>query len=586
MSDPIVFYKWTRSDLKKDFKKFLAYAWKQLGLPPPTPIQYLIADYLQDWEDGVSRSPRRRKIIQAFRGVGKSWITSIYCCWQWYRNPQYRILVISASKMRADDFSTFTLRCIKEFPELSFLIPDSKKGDRESKVAFDVAPAKAAHAPSCKSLGINSQIAGSRADEIIADDIEVPNNSATQDLREKLIKAALEFEAVIMPDTGKITYLGTPQTEESIYNKLNERGYHRRIWPARLPESAENDIYKGQLCPSITLMMKDDSRVTGEATDPKRFNTTDLDEREAAYGKSGFALQFMLDTSLSDALKYPLKTSDIIVTSINLDKAPVAITYGSSKEQLLNDIRNVGFTGDKWYAPMYFDRQQWTPYTGRAMSIDPSGRGSDETAYAVGFMLMGNIWIPEVGGFAGGYAPETLMELARIAKKYEVNHITVESNFGDGMFTSLFQPVLNKYHPCTVEEVRHSTQKELRIIDTLEPPLNQHRLIFDRKVVEDDLEVLDEDLSRSLFYQMTRLTREKGALKHDDRLDALAILVRYWLDALEQDSIRSKKQWERREVDKELKVFMDHAVGKQAAKPQRTGNIRQFNRNGRNHLKR
>jgi hypothetical protein len=106
------------------------------------------------------------------------------------------------------------------------------------------------------------------------------------------------------------------------------------------------------------------------------------------------------------------------------------------------------------------------------------------------------------------------------------------------MFTSLFQPVLNKYHPCTVEEVRHSTQKELRIIDTLEPPLNQHRLIFDRKVVEDDLEVLDEDLSRSLFYQMTRLTREKGALKHDDRLDALAILVRYWLDALEQDGSR------------------------------------------------
>lgn len=579
----VIFHTWTEEDLKFDFKKFLAYAWKQLGLPPPTFVQYLIADYLQDWEDQTPlERARRRKIIQAFRGVGKSWITSTYCCWQWYRNPQYRILVVSASKQRADDFSTFTLRCIKEFPILKRLIPDKREGDRESKVAFDVRPAKAAHAPSCKSLGVSSQLTGSRADEIIADDIEVPNNSATQDLREKLIKTALEFEAIIMPETGRITYLGTPQTEESVYNKLNERGYDRRIWPARVPEIDEIEHYRGQLCPSIHLMVKTQSVASGEATDPKRFDNADLSEREASYGRSGFALQFMLDTSLSDALKYPLKTADIIVTSINQDKAPVAITYGSGKEQLLNEIRNVGFTGDKWYGPMYYDQDQWTEYTGRAMSIDPSGRGTDETAYAIGYMLMGNIWVPEVGGLLGGYDDNTLKALARTAKRHKVNHIIVESNFGDGMFAKLFQPVLNRYHPCTVEEVRHTTQKELRIIDTLEPPLNQHRLIFDRKVIDDDLDVLDENLNRSLFYQMTRLTKEKGALKHDDRLDALAIMVRYWLDALEQDSIRSKKQWERREVDKELKIFMEHALGGKSVAPQRTGNINNNHRIRRN----
>jgi hypothetical protein len=529
--------------MRDSFPAYLTYAWDHLGLPAPTPVQYDIAEYLQ-------HGPRR-KIIQAFRGVGKSWITSAYCTWKWYGNGDYRILVVSASKQRADDFSTFTLRIIKEFPVLSHLIPH--KDQRESKVAFDVGPARAAHAPSCKSLGVNSQLTGSRADEIIPDDIEVPNNSQTQDLREKLLKTVTEFEAIIMPETGKITYLGTPQTEESVYNKLAEKGYSRRIWPARYPDLSEKDIYGGQLAESIRDKVIVQPGLFGEATDPGRFDNVDLSEREAAYGRSGFALQFMLDTSLSDAERYPLKTSDIIVTSMNQDKAPVAITYGSSKAQQL-DLRNVGFAGDRWYAPMYFDQDQWVPYTGKAMAIDPSGRGKDELAYAVGYMLMGNIWIPEVGGFQGGYDDETLNSLAKIAKRHEVNSIIIESNFGDGMFNKLFSPILFRYHKCAMEEVRHNTQKEMRIIDTLEPPLNQHRIIFDRKVVEDDIELLDEDLNRSLFYQMTRLTNQKGALKHDDRLDALSILVRYWLDSMDQDAIRSKKQWERREVDKELGI--------------------------------
>jgi hypothetical protein len=83
-------------------------------------------------------------------------------------------------------------------------------------------------------------------------------------------------------------------------------------------------------------------------------------------------------------------------------------------------------------------------------------------------------------------------------------------------------------------------------------------------VIDDDIELLEESLNRSLFYQLTRLTKMKGALKHDDRLDALAILVRYWLDALEQDAIRSKKDWEKREVDKELETFRNHVFGADA----------------------
>ena len=50
-----------------------------------------------------------------------------------------------------------------------------------------------------------------------------------------------------------------------------------------------------------------------------------------------------------------------------------------------------------------------------------------------------------------------------------------------------------------------------------------------------------------LFYQMSRMCRQKGAVKHDDRLDCLAQGVKYFTDALHisaQDQIRDRKQEE------------------------------------------
>ena len=159
----------------QDFRYFLIVTWRHLKLPDPTPVQLDIAEYLQHGE--------RRKILQGFRGVGKSWITSTYVVWKLRIDPQLKFLVVSASKNRADDFTTFTMRLINEMPVLAPLIPQEHQ--RNSKISFDVAPATASHSPSVTSRGVLSQMAGSRADEIIADDVEVPNNSYTQPMRDK-----------------------------------------------------------------------------------------------------------------------------------------------------------------------------------------------------------------------------------------------------------------------------------------------------------------------------------------------------------------------------------------------------------------
>ena len=534
----------------KDFRNFTYLVWSHLGLPEPTPVQYDIAHYLQT-------SPKR-SIIEAFRGVGKSYITAAYVVHQLLLDPQLKFMVVSASKARADDFSTFTQRIIVELPICQHLV--AKDGQRWSKIAFDVAPARASGSPSVKSVGVTGQLTGSRADIIIADDVEVPNNSMTHMMREKLSETVKEFDAVLKPD-GKIIYLGTPQNEMSLYNVLLARGYDMRIWTSRYPtlERAEK-AYGGRLAPILyDRMQKEEQAVYGLPTDPRRFDDEDLLERELSYGRSGFALQFMLDTSLSDGNKYPLKLSDLIIYSCDKDTAPEKMVYGIFKP--LIELPNVGLAGDKFYAPE--DTIGRLDYQGSVLAIDPSGRGSDETAYAVVKMLNGYLYVVDAGGVAGGYSDSTLQHLTDLAKINKVNMVLVESNFGDGMFSELLKPYLIKTYPATLEEVRHNTQKEKRIIDTLEPVMNQHRLILDPKVIQKDYDSVqnmppDVGMKYMLTYQMTRITKQRGALAHDDRLDVLAMAVQYWVDQMAADAdteIRSRKE---EMLDMELDKFMSH----------------------------
>ena len=534
----------------KDFRNFLYLCWKQLNLPDPTPVQYDIADYVQN-------GPKRR-VIQAFRGVGKSWITSAYVCHQLLMDPSKNILVVSASKQRSDDFSTFTLRLIHEMSILEHLKP--REDQRNSKVAFDVGPAPASHAPSVVSKGITSQITGSRADLIIADDVESLNNSATQMMRDKLLETIKEFDAVLKPE-GEILYLGTPQTEMTIYSALSERGYKTRIWPARIPSESQKNRMGSTLAPLVQALTED----SGTPVDPQRFNNEDLMEREASYGRTGFALQFMLDATLSDQNRYPLKLSDLLVMSISGDEGPEKVVWAPDRDRVVEDLPCVGLSGDRYYTPFEVSHG-WKKFTGSVLAIDPSGRGADETAYAVVKMINGFLFVTDAGGIEGGYEDKALQRLAVIAREQKVNLVLVESNFGDGMFTALLKPVLAKIYKVTVEEVRHSTQKERRIIDTLEPVMNQHRLVINRKVIEQDYDSTrhlppDKALKYQLFYQMSRITRGKGSLAHDDRLDVLAMGVNYWTEQMSQDADRQIKARKAELLDRELEDFMNNVRG-------------------------
>jgi hypothetical protein len=274
----------------------------------------------------------------------------------------------------------------------------------------------------------------------------------------------------------------------------------------------------------------------------------------------------MLNTALSDTERYPLKVKDLIIMDVAKDRAPMNVEWLPDYKKDIKELPNLAMAGDRFYAAAGYD-QTFADYSGTVMSIDPSGRGKDETGYAIVKMLNGFLYVRRAGGLPGGYDNATLVKLAQLAKEEGVNHVVIEANFGDGMFTELVKPVFANIHPCIVEEVKHSTQKESRIIDTIEPVMNRHKLVFDRMVIEDDYRTAqqyegDNKFQKTLIYQMTRICYDRGALKHDDRLDALAIAIAYWVERVGLDAEQGAKAERERLLEEELSSFMAHAMSR------------------------
>lgn len=528
------------------FKNWLWICWQSLGLPAPTPLQNDIADW-------IANGPRRT-VTQAFRGCGKSYICSAYVVWRLLLDPSKSFLVISASKNRADDFTTFTLKLIEELGPLAHHLRP-REGQRCSKIAFDVGGAPPAHSPSVTSKGVFSSITGARADEVIVDDAASWANSQTQMMRDKLFAATQEYEAILKPK-GRIIYLGTPQTEQDLLYELPKRGFKTRIWPARVPNKRQTEGYGESLSPMIAAM----TEPVGAPTENARFPDEDLLGRELAYGKSMFNLQFMLDQSLADIDRYPLKINDMVVTDLDPEYCFEKYVWCNDPDKAWPDLTCVGMAGDRFYRPLMTVGDQ-VKYETCILAIDPSGRGTDETAYAAVASRNGQLMVLECGGLEGGFDAPVLEELAQIAKRTKARLCLVEANLGGGMFSNLLKPHLARVYPCSIEEVTHSIQKEKRICDVLEPLLNNHSLIFDRSLIQKDHTSVQErpkEVQRQyeLVWQLSRIQRVRGTLRHDDRLDALAMACQYFTRFMSKDTDREMRLRRSDAQDKALKDYM------------------------------
>lgn len=537
--------------LQKEYKRFPDFLYDVItGLMgfECSPLQLSIALYLEF-------GPTYR-MIQAQRGQAKTTITAVYAVWRIIHNPSARILIVSSGDTMATEIANWIIQIIRGMDVLEALRPDKTAGDRESVTAYDIhhalkGPEKS---PSIACMGIGSNMQGKRADVLIADDIESSKNSQTAVQRERLAHLSKDFSSIC--STGDIIYLGTPQSVDSIYNGLVSRGFDIRIWPGRYPTDKELDNYREFLAPDILKAMEANPSLRigggilgdrGQPTDPVLLDEETLVKKELDQGSAYFQLQHMLDTRLSDAERFPLKLSRITFMNVPPKRVPLEINRLIAPEFKITIPNDYNIT-DAIYRAASFG-SDFGGFLGTHMHVDPAGGGQngDETAYAVTRCAGSKIFVVAVGAVKGGFSDEIMKDLTAIAVKYKPNSISVEKNMGNGAFWQIWQPFLLKEHKCAIEEVWESGQKELRIIDILEPVIGAGRLVIDIECLHQDYEIskmhpIAKRKIYSMFYQMSRITRDRGSLHHDDRIDALASSVRHWVNMLKLDEEELKRR--------------------------------------------
>lgn len=545
-------------DHYRSFIPFLRDVMDELGFST-TEIQEDIAGFMEHGPQYI--------MVQAQRSQAKTTIAAAFAVWCLIHNPKFRVLIISAGGTQAVEISTLIVRVIETMDVLECLRPDKLAGDRTSVEAYDVHHSLKGldKSPSVACVGIDSNLQGKRADLLIPDDIESSKNSATAAQRAKLLHLTKDFTSICT--NGRIIWLGTPQSMESIYNSLPARGVQVRIWPGRYPTPKQIEHYASHLAPLIQRRLQANPGLAsgggmlgdqGHPVDPMLLDEHALQKKERDQGTPYFQLQHMLNTALTDSLRFPLKPELLTVLQGAGDRWPLTIVRGMDRNTL-QDYQSADFPF-RMSTPHETSRE-----TAKFQSIwayvDPAAGGAngDETAYAVGGFLNGNIILLSAGGIRGGYTHDLLDELAKRLSRFKLDGVTIEKNMGYGAFAAVFTPILRKHIQCQIADELVTGQKERRIIETLAPIMGRGALIVSPDVVDEDRECCAHyppalRQSYSLFFQLAKMSNARNALLHDDRADALEGLCRHFQAAVaidQQKRLESERlaEWKKHIAD-------------------------------------
>lgn len=549
----------------KSFDTFLADAMAEIG--------FGVTEQQDDIANWIAYGPQYL-MVQAQRSQAKTTIAAAFAVWSLIHMPHWRVLIISAGGTQAVEISTLIVRLIMTMDVLECMRPDKLAGDRTSVEAFDVHHSLKGldKSPSVACVGIDSNLQGKRADILIPDDIESSKNSATPTQRAKIAHLTKDFTSICA--TGRIIWLGTPQTQDSIYNSLPSRGVAIRVWPGRFPTPKQMENYGARLAPRLRMMLERDPSLgqgggllgdQGQPTDPVLLNEETLQKKERDQDTAYFQLQHMLSTALSDALRYPLKPTLLTTVSVT-NRLPLVVVRGMD-DAAIKEYTSGTFSY-RVRTPHEISKETMLIPNEVVTYIDPAagGANADETAYATGCFLNGNVWGLSVGGVPGGYEGDKLRELARRLLSHKPRLVKIEKNMGFGAFRAVFTQVLHEvFREAGVpvpglEDDLVTGQKEVRIINTLSPVMGRGALILSESVFEEDARCCAiyppaHQNSYSLFHQLAHMSAVRDALEHDDRCDALEGLVRHFQEQLVQDQkkqLESKRAQEYEQMRKDL----------------------------------
>lgn len=575
----------------QDFVVFAELGMKYLG--------FNISEIQQDIAEFMALGPQKR-MVQAQRGQAKSTLAALYCIWRLIRNPQSRVLIVSGGERQASDVALLIIRVIQQWSILCWMRPDTAKGDRSSVSAFDVHYSLKGidKSASVACVGITANLQGMRADFLLADDVETQRNALTQTEREKLLLLTKDFAAITI--SGEIMYLGTPQTKDSVYRALPSRGYDVRIWSGRYPTPDELERYGAGVCIAPLIMNRlienpalqtgggiDGTR--GQPTDPDHIGEATLQEKELEYGPEGFSLQYMLDTTLSDALRTKIKLSDAIVLGCNFTSVPEQMEWVAAHTNLFRDHTEVSKDFAMYTAVGISEK--YIPFEHKVMILDPAGSGGDEVAFALGGATNSYIYLLSLGGFAGGMTEQNMDKILLKMVATGTKVLDIEKNMGAGTVAMLMQShieglktklkiideraeyminesglsrteLISAISGIGITEFWNSTQKERRIIDTISPVTRRHKLVISTQAIKDDWEYClqhpaEKRKQYSGLYQLANITYDRNSLVHDDRADCVQRLVELLKGFLSKDAEAAAVK----RTEQEIKDWLDNPMG-------------------------
>lgn len=520
-----------------DYETFVHAIWINRKLERVSVLDAVARDMCR-W---AATGPRRRGVL-AFRGEGKTHkVTACLATYRLRRDPQRKVFIVSKSKTEAQK----TVALIKAWlPKVWFLedltpVDNGETWRRNNASQIDVGPATEHRQPSITAIGVDGQIEGNRAHTIIPDDCETKKNTKTADARDELLRLCNEFTNVLYPDNNQtidpveIVVVGTPKHEETLYVKLIDQGFKFQSYPIVYPRDDEKVI---GLAPFLQDHLTRGIAAPGDPTCPLRFNLHEIADRRAG-GYLEFAMEFMLIADLAKSNRHPLRLADLIVYPCHRDKAPVSIAWGHANHNgsTAAAIQSLGFNQDRLHHPIMVDGT-WTPYEVTKAGLDPSGVGTDKQGLAIASALAGNVWVKFAKGIQGGADDNTLDYIASTLRTHNAAEVLVETNNDVyGLYRQALERAIARHaleagtdpaYPngwnCSVVPHHATMQKELRIIQTLEPVFSSHRAVFDPSVFDPPAEEPTNDLQ----HQITRLTKDRKCLPEDGLIDALEIVIR------------------------------------------------------------
>ena len=559
--------------LATDYVFFLRCLWDEMDYWSVAPLSDIEEDMAAWAAYGVDEHGQYHRFrgLLAPRGIGKTHlITAALPLWHGLSDPDHLSIVPSKSYGSAQKMLHLQREWLERVWFLRHMRPNDqhsgsakKRSDRDSTARgyYDFGHrVRGGKDASVTAFGIDSQLESARAALVCADDVETEEGTRTITARQRLRTRCSEFVSIATYGQREIVFVGTYHHEESLYLELAEKGYKFRTYPLLAPASTDKilnlaPIVKEKIAAGLLKPGTAAGSFDGDCVFAHRCDEQYVAERKSE-GRTYFAMQQMLIADLGDAERYPLQLGDIIVHAADNEVAPVKIAWGhhtNTGSTAIEDIPSVGFGNDRYHGPVFVG-DEWAPYNRTIMTVDPAGRGKDQTGYAVVSELATNLWVQACDGLEGGFEPPVLEKLADIAFRHRANMIFVEDNFGGGMFANLLMPFIRRRADfddakaakwaCGIDTRRASGQKELRILAALEAPMAQHRLIFDHKVAR----------NQTLQRQITRLTRERGSLDHDDQIDALAAAVAQFEDTMRTDPTRAAKAARERHIDQMIEA--------------------------------